>query len=129
MDDARKSSLAVARFVAFRNHIPSRLDDDAVAQFHQIVTALEEASGEDLSSFRIPDTEMKQHVSSRSPVRAWPGRPPSGGVKMSKKRYCDDNFMRRQIEGMASYFQNLQPPPEPRKIGFLRIFKAALSKG
>lgn len=89
-----------------------------MAQFHQIVTALEEAFGEDLSSFRIPDSQMKRRVISAGPVRARPGRRPIGGKKMSAKRYCDDSFMRRQIEGIVSYFQNLQPPPGRPKIGF-----------
>ena len=111
-------SLALAKFCAFRNHPPRAFDEDAVTQFHQIVTALEEAFGEDLSSFRIPDSQMKRRVVSVGPVRARPGRPPSGGKKMSEKRYCDDSFMRRQIEGIESYLQNLQPPPGRREIGF-----------
>jgi len=118
MDDPRKTNLALAKFYAFRNHLPRAFDEEEVKQFHQIVTALEEAFGEDLSSFRIPDSQMKRRVISVGPVRARPGRPPSGGKKMSEKRYCDDSFMRRQIDGILSYFQNLQPPPERRKIGF-----------
>jgi hypothetical protein len=118
MDDARNRSLALAKFYAFRNNPPRAFDEDAVTQFHQIVTALEEAFGEDLSSFRIPDSQMKRRVVSVGPVRARPGRPPSGGRKMSDKQYCDDSFMRRQIEGIESYIQNLHPPPERGKIGF-----------
>ncbi len=118
MDDVRKRSLAFAQFDAFRNHPPRAFDEDAVAQFHQIVTALGEAFGEDLSSFRIPDSQMKPRVVSVGPMRARPGRRPSGGREMSEKRYCDDRFMRRKIEGIVSYFQNLQPPPGRREIGF-----------
>ena len=111
-------SLASAKFFAFRNHPPRAFDEDAVTQFHQIVTALEEAFGEDLSSFRIPDSQMEQRLVSVGPVLARPRRPPTGGRRMSEKRYCDDSFMCRQIEGIVSYFQNLQPPPERGKIGF-----------
>jgi hypothetical protein len=118
MDDARKRRLALAKLSAFRNHPPRAFDEDAVAQFHQIVAALGEAFGEDLSSFRIPASQMKRRVVSAGPMRARPGRPPRGGRKMSEKRYCNDSFMRRQIEGIVSYFQNLQPPPGRRKIGF-----------
>jgi hypothetical protein len=118
MDDARKRSLALARFDAFRNNPRRAFDEGEVTQFHQIVTALEEAFGEDLSSFRIPDSQMKRRVISVGPVRARPGRRPSGGRKMSDEQYCDDSFMRRQIEGIVSYFRNLQPPSERRKIGF-----------
>jgi hypothetical protein len=118
MDDARKRSLALAKFSAFRNHPPTQFDEEAVAQFHAIVTALEDAFGEDLSSFRIPDSQMEQRVVSVAPVLSRPRRPPSGGIRMSKKRFCDDTFMRRQIEGIVSYFQNLQPPSGRQKIGF-----------
>jgi hypothetical protein len=118
MDDIRKRNLALARFNGFRNNLPDYLDDDTVAQFHEIISALEEASGEDLSSFRIPDTEMERRVISTGPLRARPGRPPIGGRRMSEKRYCDEQFMRRQIEGIASYLESLQPPPQRWKIGF-----------
>jgi hypothetical protein len=118
MDDVRKMSLAFAQFDAFRNHPPRAFDEDAVAQFHQIVTALGEAFEEDLSSFRIPDSQMKPRVVSAGPMRARPGRRPTGGRKMSEKRYCDDRFMRRKIEGIVYYFKNLQPPPGRREIGF-----------
>ena len=118
MDDNRKLSLALARFNAFCKHIPEDLDDSAVAQFHEIVSALEEVSGEDLSPFRIPDSEMKRRVISVAPLRARSGRRPSGGMTMSEERYCDDQFMRRQLEGIASYLESLQSPPHRPKIGF-----------
>ena len=118
MDDARKWSLAWSRFEAFRNHPPNCWDENAVGQFNQIVTALEEASSEDLSLFRVPDSEMKQRVEGASrPTRRRPG-----SLSMSHKLYGDEQYMRRQMEGMSSYFHNLQtpaePPPAPKKIGF-----------
>lgn len=118
MNNVRKWKLARAHLNAFSNNLPTRIDASVVAQFHKIVDALGEASGEDLSSFRIPDSEMKRRVISVGPLRARPGRPPSGGKRMSEKRYCDVNFMRRQIEGIVCYFASLQPPPQRGKIGF-----------
>jgi hypothetical protein len=118
MDDARKWSLALARFNAFSSHLPEELDDAAVAQFHEIVRDLEEGSGEDLSRFHIPDSEMKRRVVSVGPLRARPRRPPTGGRQMSEKRYCDEQFMRRQLAGITFYLRSLQPPEHPRKIGF-----------
>lgn len=81
-----------------------------MSEFHQILAALEKASGEDLSSFRVPDREMKQRVIAANYRH--------GTTTMSDKRYCDEQYMRRQLEGIALYFQNLQPPPESRKMGF-----------
>lgn len=116
MDDAKKESLAWARFQALRSHPPSSWDEGAVAQFHEIVTALEEAYAVELSSFRIPDAEMKPRI-----VGVWrashSGRFPAR-KQMSDKRYCDEQFVRRQMEGIVFYFQSLQPPPDRQKFGF-----------
>jgi hypothetical protein len=60
MNDAEKQNTAWARFMAIRDHPPSSWDESAVADFHGIVTALEEAHhGIDLSAFRVPDTRER----------------------------------------------------------------------
>lgn len=116
VDDINKQSLAWARFEALRSHPPQSWDESAVSQFHEIVSSLEEAYALDLSSFRVPNAEMKPRVVgvSRAPRSGrFPGR-----VQMSDKPYCDEHFVQRQIEGIAFYFQNLQPSPERQKFGF-----------
>jgi hypothetical protein len=116
MDDAQKKSIAWARFLALQHHMPTSWNEGAVHEYHEIVAGLEEAwPGHDLSAFRIPDDRLKQRViqAQRMSRRGVPG------VRvMSNERYCDEQYMHRQIEGISLYFQNLQPPPEPRKIGF-----------
>jgi hypothetical protein len=116
MDHTHKQSVAWARFEAWRSHPPHWWDEGAVAQFHGIVAALEEAYGVDLSSFRIPDAEVKPRIVgvSRAPRS---GRFPAR-KEMSDKRYCDEQFALRQMEGIVFYFQSLQPSPEPKKVGF-----------
>jgi hypothetical protein len=116
MDIANKQSLALARFQALRSHTPSAWDEGAVSQFHEIVSALEEAFGIDLSLFRIPEVELKPHVVSFGRA-SYSGRFPAR-KQMSDKRYCDRHFAQRQINGIVFYFQNLQPTPERPKIGF-----------
>lgn len=115
MDNTNKQGLSWARFEALRSHPPPSWDEGAVSQFHEIITALEEAYAVDLSSFRVPDTEMKPIVVALS--RARPGRYPARR-QMSDRRYCDEQFVRRQMEGIALYLQNLQPPPERQRLGF-----------
>ncbi|MEO6802160.1 MAG: hypothetical protein ABI197_02820 [Granulicella sp.] len=131
MDIANKQSLAWARFQALQSHPPSSGDEGEVSKFHEIVYALEEAFNVDLSSFRIPEAELKQYED-ESGSTAWvdAGRhggrssqaPYSGSFpahnQMSGKRFCDINFLQRQIEGIARYFENLSPPPKRRNIGF-----------
>jgi len=115
MDDANKRSLAWARFEAFRSHLPQSWNANAASQFHETVTALEQAYAVDLSSFRISDSEMKRMIVgvSRS-GRSGRRRPP----QMSDEPYCDEQVARRKVDGIVFYFQNLQPPPERQKFGF-----------
>jgi hypothetical protein len=131
MDIATKQSLAWARFQALRSHPPSSGDEGEVSQFHEIVSALEEAFNLDLYSFRIPEAELKQYEdesgstawvdAGRHVVRSnwtpYPGHFPAG-KQMSDKRFCDVHFLQRQIDGIAIYFQNLRPTPERQNIGF-----------
>jgi hypothetical protein len=109
MDDLQKWHVAWARFDALRRAPPFRWDEDAVQHYHEIVTSLEEASpSDDLSSFRVPDSELQRKIiSSRLGIHTF-----------SEKRYCDNQYMLRQIEGIAIYFQDRQLPTEPRKFGF-----------
>jgi hypothetical protein len=114
MDTNRRWLVAWSRFEAFRKNPPTWWDERAVSEFHQIVHGLEEASGEDLSSFRVPEGEMKHEIV----ALLRPTHRRAGRKIVSKSRYVDEQFMHRQIEGIASYFRNLQPPPPPGKIGF-----------
>lgn len=120
MDPANKQSRAWARFQALLSHRPSSGDEGEVSQFHEIVSALEEAFNEDLSSFRIPEAAMKQfedESGSTAWVDAGRGRFPAR-KQMSGKRFCDVDFLNRQIDGIALYFQNLRPTPKRQNIGF-----------
>jgi hypothetical protein len=118
MDIANKQSLAMAQFQAFQTKPPSTWDESAVSQFNEVVSALEEAFETDLSSFQIPESELKQYED-ESGSTSWvdAGRFPAR-KQMSQKRYCDEKLAQRKIDGIVFYFQNLQPTPERRNIGF-----------
>jgi hypothetical protein len=115
VDDGRKQSLAWARFEALRSHPPRLWDETNAAQFHEIVTALEEAYAVGLTSFRAPDAHLKQRIVGVSRIGYSGRRRPS---QMSDERYCDEQFVQRKIECIVFYFQNLQPPPDRQKFGF-----------
>ena len=106
MTDDRKWHVAWAKFSAFRAHLPDSVGDDEVGRFHGIVKMLEEASGEDLSDFRIPDSVMKPVPVSFS--RGTMRRP--GHVTMSEKRYCNHQFFQQQVDGIVFFFESLKPP-------------------
>jgi hypothetical protein len=60
-----------------------------VQDYHAIVSALEEARGEDFSTFKIPADKVKPKVLPVRP-RGYGGFP--GSVQYSQEGYCDSNF-------------------------------------
>ncbi len=103
---ARRRHIALSRFEAFRNNQPKWWYEKEVQQYHDIVTALAEAYGDDLSSFRVPDTMMEYKIISIQ-RGSYSGRP--GSVQRSDKRSCETTYMRQQLEGLALYLKCLSP--------------------
>lgn len=81
-------------------YIRPPFEEDAVAQFHEIITILEEASGEDLSHFKIPPDQMKPRVVSAQRA-SYGGRP--GTVRYADKKHCDAGYFRSQLEALGNY--------------------------
>jgi hypothetical protein len=108
MDDNRAWYVAWARFTAFRNSPPSSWHPRALEEFHGILSALEAASPDDnLAAFRIPKELMKPVITS---VRraSFSGRHP-GQVTYSDEVYCDPEYAKRQVEGVATYYEIRNP--------------------
>ena len=108
MDGYRKWHLACAQLDAYKKHLPDPPLEKHVAEFHSIVKLLEEFSGEDLQSFRIPDDEVKPELIAAI----------SGGKSIYGEKRCDRDLMLRKIEALRSYFTRLQPAPDKPKFGF-----------
>jgi hypothetical protein len=125
MVETDKQRQARAKFLALRTSPPNSWDERAVSEFHEIISLLEEAYTINLSSFRIPDAEMKRKTVGVSRI-GYSGRrrPP----QMSDKRFCDETFVRRRIDGIMSYFDNFPPQSQPPKQGVqgnaMRLLKA-----
>jgi hypothetical protein len=102
--DAKKWRIGVSQLAGLMQHIPTSIDEDAVEQFHGIVKLLEEASGEDLSYFKIPPEKMAPRVTSFQP-RAYGGGP--GSINYSKKKYCDSKYFYSQVHGLSNYIGTL----------------------
>ena len=114
MDDQREWAQAWARFNSLRTNFPFQWSHGEVMKYHDILAELERASREDLSAFRIAESEMKPKM--LSATRATYRRP--GHVTMSNERYCSEQHMRQQMEGVVMYFDNLQAPVKPKTFGF-----------
>jgi hypothetical protein len=108
MDNVRGKRLAWAKFSALRNNLPGTWDENAVSDFHEGLTALEQAFGEDLSAFRISEERMQpvpMNIQRQPPSGHPVPRPP-----LAKSRYCSGQFARQQVEGVHSYLERLISP-------------------
>jgi hypothetical protein len=105
VNDPRQFAMACAQLDALRKNIPSSLDEPRVNEYHAIIDALELASGENFSQFRIPDSEIKPKLL-QVRARGWDGSP--GSAKYSDKKYCERNFFTRQIEALWLYLEALK---------------------
>lgn len=94
----------MSRFNGYYANMPPWLKAEQIADYHSIVTALEEASGEDLSHFKIPPDKIRPKVIS---VRPGGHRYP-GYAQYSQEGYCDSTFFQGQIDGLKNYLHNIQ---------------------
>ena len=105
MDNPTKWNLGVAKLSGFMAHVRPPYREDEVGDFHSIVTLLEEASGADLSHFKIPTAKLEREIIGAR-RRSYSGRP--GGVLYGSKKSVDSGFFRAQLQGIASYLPTLQ---------------------
>jgi hypothetical protein len=99
-------SLAKARFLALRQHQRDLWNRDNVARYHTVIADLEQAYGIDLTSFRVPDGEMRPRLIgiTRAPLS---GRFPAR-KQYSKESFCDEGLMQERIEGIYLYLQSIE---------------------
>jgi hypothetical protein len=110
MADDRQWALAWAKFEAMYKNLPTSVTENHVRDFHEILGLLEEASSEDLASFRVSDSRVQPRLTSFNYV--------TGRKNYSATRYCDRAYLMTQMDGVRGYFDNLQPPPQKARVGF-----------
>jgi hypothetical protein len=113
MTDRRQWNIALSQLDALRRNIPPWIDENRVREYHSILDLLHEASDEDFTLFRIPQTELRPKVTSVS--RAAYHRP--GRVIHSEKHYCDDDFFVRKVEAASQFVADLEAAEKPLSIG------------
>jgi hypothetical protein len=104
MLDEKKWILGNVRLQAMRNKLPTYVDRDMIAEYHGIITALEKASGEDLSAFQIPETKITPRVTS---IQIGSRRHP-GHQNFSRESYCRADYFGRQLEGLIAYLPHVR---------------------
>jgi len=108
MFDQKKWSIAYIKFKGYYANIPPWIKAPEVAYYHELVSALEEASGEDLSHFKIPTDRVKPKAigAQRGSYRGGPGH-----TIFSSESYCDDDFLKSQLDALNEYLKTLAPKP------------------
>jgi hypothetical protein len=112
MTDERQFAISLAHLDALRKNLPASIDELRVNDFHSIIRGLEEGCGRDLSSFHIPDKEVKAKLV-RARRASFTGRP--GCREYSAKKYCNRELFSRQVDGLWGYLhpqQDAGPKPE-----------------
>lgn len=110
MHDQKTWKLAISQFNALRSNIPTSISENLVNEYHEIVKSLELATAEDLSSFLIPETQLKPRVTS---FRFATSRHP-GNQTYSRDKFCDDDFFKRKIDALFQYLQTIERSMESR---------------
>lgn len=90
---------------------PPSIKQREVDEFHAILDRFSAATGEDITDFKIDDSEVKPEIASLRP-RSYSGRP--GFVKYTEEKYCDRNLFERKLNTAKRYFANFQPPHESK---------------
>jgi hypothetical protein len=103
--DTTKWNIGITKLSGLMQYRRPPFEEDIVAELHEIITLLEEASGADLSHFRIPPDKMKPRVTSSRPI-SFSGHP--GRVRYAAKKHCDDGYFRSQLSSLASYAPTLR---------------------
>lgn len=111
MYDQKKWSIAYIKFKGYYANVPPWIKTAEVDYYHELISGLEDASGEDLSHFKIPPDRLKPRVVSVRPGGYGGGR---GSVTYSSESYCDNNFFQGQLDALNEYLKTLTPkPPGP----------------
>jgi hypothetical protein len=105
VQDEKQWNLGLAKLNAFMQSIRGPYDEDDVAHFHEIITILEHACGENLSTFKIPADKLKPRVVSVQRA-SYSGRP--GHTRYADKKVCDPSYFLAQVQGIANYLPSLR---------------------
>jgi hypothetical protein len=102
--DEKVLRIALARFSAFRSHLPQLVSEKHVAEYHSIVDAVVTATGDDApNQFKIPAEEVSfKQIGSRPGGFRGAGR----HIIYSSEKRCDTGRFERQVNGLANYLDD-----------------------
>ena len=109
---------AAAKLEAFRTNLPEwDIDEEFVIEYHNILRALEQETGEQLlEDFNIPDAQMERQVSSYIQPNRFNRF--QGTTHYRDKRSCDRNYFLMRLDAAINYLNSLVPSKKKGRIGF-----------
>lgn len=104
MADGMQLRMAIAQLRGFRSHVRTPITQVIVDEYKWIIKTLEEATGEYLQQYSIPDGSMKarplpeiRHTRGFSPLQP----------QFTREKYCDKDFFENQICGLWAHIDNV----------------------
>jgi hypothetical protein len=109
MDDSQKKTFAWSQMNSMKENPPSRLDQEAVQHYHEILNLFVEVYGENADRLRISDEEMKPLATSFQRGAA-SGRVPPRTQSHPTIRVCSEQLFKQRFQSAYNFFAALEPP-------------------
>jgi hypothetical protein len=111
MHDDQKWALAFAQLRGFAGNLPNSPAENDVTRYHSILDSLQQASGIDLTAFRIDPARVNPRITGAQ--RAAYGRPGSGRTFYSREKYCEPQHFMAQIDSLMLFLNETMQPKAP----------------
>jgi hypothetical protein len=112
MDDNQKKTFAWSQMNSLTETPPSRLDQEAVQHYHEVLNLFAEVYGENADRFRITDDEMRPLATSFQRGAA-SGRVPPRTQFHPTIRVCSEQLFKLRFQSACNFFAALEPPANP----------------
>lgn len=108
---------AWARLHTFRQNLPNgSIEETYVAEYHNILQALEQQTGHKLDDFLIPDAALEHKVSSFTPASRHNRF--QAKTNYTRSRYCERELFLMRLDAAITFFGYLTPEEGKKRIGF-----------
>ena len=116
--DEIKLRKALAMLQSLADELPGNgdIEEKYVDLYHATLSDIQRETGQDLSYFLIPSTELERHITSLPGPRI--GRRPRGEITYSKVRYCDRARFFVGFKGAINFINSFMQGSGRRAIGF-----------
>jgi DNA-binding MarR family transcriptional regulator len=104
---------AVIRLQSIYDHLSTAdLSETYVNDYHAILDTVQAEIHEDLSPFRIPQSELRRHVSNIG----WEGAYSGWQISQTKELFCPPEVFRIALSGALNFIKTYEPPESPKGV-------------